>query len=132
MMALVSVDIKSEFWISTMRIGVPFFSVEEIMNKLENVVEYTFDKRRNFDAEVEQELHQVEKEARIRVGEIKTTWKELNKLEVGDVLLTETHIRDTLKGYVTEKWKFECYMGKSGNQKAVKFMRHTGRTEQER
>ncbi|MEG7763332.1 flagellar motor switch protein FliM, partial [Listeria monocytogenes] len=52
MMALVSVDIKSEFWISTMRIGVPFFSVEEIMNKLENVVEYTFDKRRNFDAEV--------------------------------------------------------------------------------
>lgn len=82
------------------------------MNKLENVVEYTFDKRRNFDAEVEQELHQVEKEARIRVGEIKTTWKELNKLEVGDVLLTETHIRDTLKGYVTEKWKFECYMGK--------------------
>ncbi|HHP9974351.1 TPA: hypothetical protein ACSK2E_002362, partial [Listeria monocytogenes] len=27
---------------------------------------------------------------------------------------------------------FECYMGKSGNQKAVKFMRHTGRTEQER
>lgn len=72
------------------------------MNKLENVVEYTFDKRRNFDAEVEQELHQVEKEARIRVGEIKTTWKELNKLEVGDVLLTETHIRDTLKGYVTE------------------------------
>ncbi|MGJ6518515.1 flagellar motor switch protein FliM [Listeria monocytogenes] len=132
MMALVSVDIKSEFWICTMRIGVPFFSVEEIMNKLENVVEYTFDKRRNFDAEVEQELHQVEKEARIRVGEIKTTWKELNKLEVGDVLLTETHIRDTLKGYVTEKWKFECYMGKSGNQKAVKFMRHTGRTEQER
>lgn len=53
MMVFVSVDIKLEFWISIMCIGVLFFLVEEIMNKLENVVEYMFDKWWNFDVEVE-------------------------------------------------------------------------------
>lgn len=51
----------------------------------------------------------------ICVGEIKIMWKELNKFEVGDVFLIEIYICDIFKGYVIEKWKFECYMGKSGN-----------------
>ncbi|MBC1921257.1 Flagellar motor switch protein FliM [Listeria grayi] len=132
MMALINIDVKSDYWISTIRVGVPFFSVEYIMEKLENVVEYTFDKSRNFDEEVEQEIHQVEKDAIIKVGDIKMTLAELDELEVGDCLLTETHVNQPLKGYLSNKWKFESYMGKSGTQKAIKFLRHTEKAQQER
>ncbi|WP_239255939.1 flagellar motor switch protein FliM [Listeria ilorinensis] len=124
MMALVNVDLKSEFWISTFRFGVPFFSVEDIMNKLENVVEYTFDKRQNFDQEVEEEISQIEKTAKISLGTVMLTLKELSELEKGDYLLLDTHVSEELSGYLSDKRKFECLIGRSGTQKAVKFKRH--------
>ncbi|WP_099222091.1 flagellar motor switch protein FliM [Listeria costaricensis] len=124
MMALVNVDVKSEFWISTFRLGVPFFSVEDIMNKLENVVEYTFDKRQNFDQEVEEEISQIEKTAKISLGTVTLTLKELSELEKDDYLLLDTHVSEALSGYLSDKRKFECLIGRSGTQKAVKFKRH--------
>lgn len=40
---------KTDFWNTTVRIGIPFLSVEEIMDKLtsENIVEHSSDKRKS-------------------------------------------------------------------------------------
>ena len=46
--SLLNVNMKTDFWNTTVRIGIPFLSVEEIMDKLtsENIVEHSSDKQK--------------------------------------------------------------------------------------
>ncbi len=121
MMALVSVDVKSEYWITTVRIGIPFFSVESIMSKLENVVESTVDKKKRFNEEIESEIKQVHTNLEVSLGSIKVTLDDIQAIELGDVLPLHTKVTDSLKGFVEGKHKFDCHLGKIGNKKAVMF-----------
>lgn len=121
MMALANIDVKSDYWVTTIRIGVPFFSVESIMNKLENVVENAVDKKKLFDGEIEREIKKVNKAIEVSLGEVQATLDEVQSIEVGDVIPLPTKTTSTLKGFVGGKYKFDCYIGKVGDRKAAVF-----------
>lgn len=125
MMALVNVDVKSDHWVTTIRIGVPFFSVESMMSNLENVVEHTFDKKTTFGEEVEGELKKLNKPIQISLGDMSVTLDEIESIEIGDIIPLNTKVTAPLKGYIAGKHKFNCYIGKSASKKAAMFKNFT-------
>ncbi|MFD3445990.1 flagellar motor switch protein FliM [Microbacteriaceae bacterium 4G12] len=121
--ALLNVNMKTEHWDTTVRIGIPFLSIETIMDDLasENVVKYFGDQDKNYSEEVESELKKVPKQVHISVGEQKMKIAELAQIEEGDIIPLNKQITSTLKGYVGGMHKFNCFIGKEGNRKAFLF-----------
>lgn len=123
MMAVLSVNMKTDYWNTTIRIGIPFLSVEDIMDKLtsENIVEHSADKRKPYATEVEVEVNKVYKPVYVGVSEQKMTIGELQQIEEGDIIPLHTKVTDQLRGYVDGKHKFNCFIGKDGTRKALLF-----------
>ncbi|EJV78755.1 TPA: flagellar motor switch protein FliM [Bacillus thuringiensis] len=121
--SLLNVNMKTDFWNTTVRIGIPFLSVEEIMDKLtsENIVEHSSDKRRKYTSEVEVKVNQVYKPVHVAIGEQKMTMSEIEQIEEGDIIPLHTKVSDELLGYVDGKHKFNCFIGKDGTRKALLF-----------
>ena len=114
---------KTDFWNTTVRIGIPFLSVEEIMDKLtsENIVEHSSDKRKKYTSEVEVKVNKVYKPVHVAIGEQKMTMSEIEQIEEGDIIPLHTKVSDELLGYVDGKHKFNCFIGKDGTRKALLF-----------
>lgn len=123
MISVLNINMKTNYWNTTIRIGIPFLSVEGIMDKLtsENVVEHFSDKHKLYTSEVEVELNKVYKPVQIAIGEQKMTIGELEKMEAGDIIPLQTKVTDHLLGYVDGKHKFNCFVGKEGTRKALLF-----------
>ncbi|MGG2092753.1 flagellar motor switch protein FliM [Bacillus sp. S13(2024)] len=121
--SLLNVNLKTEYWNTTIRLGIPFLSVEEIMDKLtsENIVEHSSDKRKTYFAEVEAEVQKVRKSIHVAIGEQKMTIGSLKQFEEGDIIPLQTKVTDQLRGYVDGKHKFNCFVGKDGTRKAFLF-----------
>ncbi|EOA3902644.1 flagellar motor switch protein FliM [Bacillus cytotoxicus] len=121
--SLLNVNMKTQYWDTTVRIGIPFLSVEDIMDKLtsENIVEHSSDKRKKYTSEVETKVNQVYKPVRVSVGEQKMTIGELEQIEEGDIIPLRTKVTDQLRGYVDGKHKFNCFIGKDKTRKAFLF-----------
>ncbi|MEH6889398.1 flagellar motor switch protein FliM [Bacillus sp. JJ864] len=121
--SLLNVDMKTDYWNTTVRLGIPFLSVEEIMDKLtsENIVEHSSDKRKTYSTEVETEVQKVRKPIHIAIGEEKMTIGNLEQFEEGDIIPLHTKVTDQLRGYVDGKHKFNCFIGKDGQRKAFLF-----------
>ncbi|MCP8968862.1 flagellar motor switch protein FliM [Ectobacillus ponti] len=124
--SLLNVNIRTEHWNTTVRIGIPFLSIEPIMDELtaENIVEHASDKRKHYSKEVEQELKKVKKPVHISIGERRMTIADLQQLEEGDIIPLGTKITDKLGGYVAGKRKFECLIGREGHKKAFLFQNY--------
>ncbi|MEI4830602.1 flagellar motor switch protein FliM [Bacillus sp. FJAT-53711] len=123
MISVLNVNMKTDYWNTTIRLGIPFLSVEDIMDKLtsENIVEHSSDKRKTYFAEVEAEVQKVRKPVYVAVGEQKITMGSLEQLEEGDIIPLQTKVTDQLRGYVDGKHKFNCFVGKDGTRKAFLF-----------
>ncbi|MGG2015765.1 flagellar motor switch protein FliM [Bacillus sp. S10(2024)] len=121
--SLLNVNMKTEYWNTTVRLGIPFLSVEEIMDKLtsENIVEHSSDKRKTYFTEVEAEIQKVRKPVHIAIGEHKISIGSLKQLEEGDIIPLQTKVTNQLRGYVDGKHKFNCFIGKDGTRKAFLF-----------
>ena len=113
--SLLNVNMKTDFWNTTVRIGIPFLSVEEIMDKLtsENIVEHSSDKRKKYTSEVEVKVNQVYKPVHVAIGEQKMTMGEIEQIEEGDIIPLHTKVSDELLGFVDGKHKFNCFIEKT-------------------
>lgn len=121
--SLMNVNFKTDYWNTTIRISIPFLSVEPIMDKLtsENIVEHSSRNRKHYVEEVEHELKKVKQSVRIVIGERKVTLDELMQVEEGDIIPLNVKVTHQLKGYVGGKYKFNCFIGREGNRKAFLF-----------
>lgn len=121
--ALLNVNMKTAHWETTLRIGIPFLSVEPIMDQLtsENVVDRIFRSREAYTEQVEQEVKKMPKRVHVSLGEQKVTLGELKQIEEGDIIPLSAKVTAPLKGYVSGKQKFSCFIGRDGNRKAFLF-----------
>ncbi|CAM4324046.1 flagellar motor switch protein FliM [Bacillus manliponensis] len=121
--SLLNVNMKTDYWNTTIRMGIPFLSVEDIMDQLtsENIVEHSSDKLKTYTKEVEYEVQKVYKPVFVSVGEERMTLGELEKVEEGDIIPLHTKVTDQLHCYVDGKHKFNGFIGKDGARKAVLF-----------
>ncbi|UOY93370.1 flagellar motor switch protein FliM [Ectobacillus sp. JY-23] len=125
-MALLHINMKTEFWDTTLRVGIPFLSVETIMDQLtsENVIDRIFGNVETYTEQVEQELKKMPRPVHISIGTQTTTIGELKQVEVGDIIPLGTKVTAPLQGYVSGKAKFHCFIGREGNRKAFLFHEH--------
>ncbi|MFX3622712.1 MAG: flagellar motor switch protein FliM [Ectobacillus sp.] len=125
--ALLNVNMKTDYWDTTFRLGIPFLSIEQIMDQLtsEHVVEHTLNSQERYKEEVEYEIKKVPKKVHVSIGELKVTIGELMHIEEGDIIPLNTKMTEPLKGYVAGKHKFNCFIGREGNRKAFLFQEYT-------
>lgn len=125
MVALITFDVYlgKENRKTTMRLCIPYLSIEPIIEKLttENVHEFKLDKSNDSQkAVLRRHLEQVRKKVDIELGKTKITVKELLELSTDDVLMLNKQVNEELIGYVSDLPKFSCRMGKKDNKVAVK------------
>lgn len=133
MIALVTLNISCEFWESTIRLVIPFESVEGIIDKLtvENIMEFSPNKKKkNYRQEIKKGLENVVEEVSVTVGQTKMALNEIAKLEAGDIIQFDSKINEPIKGYAAGVHKFNCLLGKSMNKKAFRFLDFTEETKE--
>lgn len=127
MVALVNLNVVSEHWQTTIRLVIPYESVEAVIDKLtvENIMEFTNNKKKNdYREEIEKGLKNVEEEVYVTVGETTMHLDELVRIEVGDFLKFDNKVTDSLKGYAAGVYKFDCLIGRDKNKKAFRFLKY--------
>lgn len=130
MIAIIAFDIEygpennKEKMENAMRIAIPYLSIEPIIDRLtpeNSSVEYKNEKSEESQSHILQtHLNWIKQDIDVELGKSKIKVKELLSLEDGDVLVLNKKINDDLLGYVSNKPKFSCTPGKSGNKVAVK------------
>lgn len=108
---------------STMRLCIPYLSIEPIIDRLttENVHEFKLEKsNENQDEILRMHLERVKKKIDVELGKTKITVKELLQLSKNDVLMVNKNVDEDLIAYVADLPKFSCRMGKKDNKVAVK------------
>lgn len=125
MVALITFDVYlgKEEKKTTMRLCIPYLSIEPIIDQLttENVHEFKLEKSDESKIDVlKNHLNRVEKNFDVELGKTELTLNELLDLSKDDVLLLNKTIDDDLTGYVSNIPKFSCRMGKKENRAAVK------------
>jgi flagellar motor switch protein FliM len=128
MIALVTLTLSCEYWNTTIRLVIPFESVEEVIDKftVENIMEFSPNKKnKSYKKEIEKGLENVLQEVYISVGESQITIKELSELQEGDFLKFNNKVIEPVKGYASGVHKFNCLIGKEGNKKAIRFLNFT-------
>lgn len=125
MISLVTLNIATKNWKTTMRLVIPFLNIEYIIDKLtaENVREFQpKTKKKKFRKEIEKGLENVEKEVYISIGSTKLSLSELCEFEVGDILRLDNKISEPVKGYAGGLHKFDAHIGRMRNNKAFRFV----------
>lgn len=125
MVALVNLNVNYEHWQTTIRLVIPYESVEPVIDKLtvENIMEFSHNrKKNNYREEIEKGLENVEEEIHVAVGETMMTLSELAEIEIGDFLKFDTKVTDSVKGYAAGVHKFNCLIGRDRNKKAFRFL----------
>lgn len=126
MLALISFDVYLGEQKTTMRLCIPYMSIEPIMAKLttENIYdfkigEYSEEQYRY----LEQHLEQIPQRVDVELGTSSINLRELIDFSVGDVMLLDKKTNQDLVGFISGMSKFSCKMGREGNKVAVKITR---------
>lgn len=131
MIAIINFEVSIGEDKTMMQICIPYMSIEPIMQQLttENIYEFkleTIEKKQ--DEIIQKHIMRMEEEIEIELGTSLVTVEELLALGEGDVLLLDKKIDENLIGYVSNKPKLSCTMGRKENKVAVKI---TGFIEKE-
>ncbi|MFP3725762.1 flagellar motor switch protein FliM [Priestia filamentosa] len=127
MVALVTMNVVYEHWQTTIRLVIPYESVEAVIDKLtvENIMEFSNKKKKkSYREDIEKGLENVEEEVHVTVGETTLTLNELVEIEVGDFLRFDNKVTNSVKGYAAGAYKFDCLIGKDRNRKAFRFLKY--------
>lgn len=124
MVALITMDVKCEDWSTTLKLCIPFFSIESVIDRLtsESIREFqSSKKKKGYQKEIEKGLQNVVESIHVGIGEVMMTLDELASLQQGDYLKLDKRLTETVKGYAAGVHKFDCYIGREGKQKAFMF-----------
>lgn len=133
MVALVNLTVSNEHWQSTIRLVIPYESVEPIIDKLtvENIMEFSHNKKKNnYREDIEKGLKNVVEDIYVNVGETVMTVSELAEIEIGDFLRFDNKVTEPVKGYAAGVHKFNCLIGKDRSKKAFRFLNYTEEEEE--
>lgn len=126
MLALISFDVILGEQKTTMRLCIPYMSIEPIMGKLttENIYDFKISEYSEQQYRyLEQHLEQTPQRVDIELGKSQISLKELIDFSVGDVMLLDKKTEQDLIGYISGMAKFSCKMGRKDNKVAVKITR---------
>lgn len=124
MIALITLDLKSSDWSTTLKLCIPFFSIEGVIDRLtsESIREFkSTKKKKSYQKEIEKGLQNVVESVHVSVGEVKMTLDELSDLQEGDFIRLDGKLDEPIKGYAAGVHKFDCFIGREGNKKAFLF-----------
>jgi flagellar motor switch protein FliM len=123
MIAYISFNVFINDRKSTMRICIPFNSVENIIDKLttENVFEqYKYEETEEQTHIIKKQLELIPQTIEVELGQAEITIRELMEYEEGDFMILNKKTNEDLIGYISGLPKFSCQMGRQGNKIAVK------------
>lgn len=126
MVALITFNVSNGDWETTVRLVIPFNSIEGIVDKLtaEHILEVSPNKKKKvFRKDIEKGLENVEEDVHVSIGNIEMTLDELSALSVGDVIKLNRKLNEPSKGYAAGIHKFDCIIGKDNSKKAFKFVK---------
>lgn len=124
MMALITLDLKSKDWSTTLKLCIPFFSIEGVIDRLtsESIREFKpTKKKKSYQKEIEKGLQNVVESVHVSVGEVMMTLDELADLQEGDFIRLDKRLEEPVKGYAAGVHKFDCFIGRDGNKKSFLF-----------
>jgi flagellar motor switch protein FliM len=123
MIALITFEVQIGEKRTTMKLVIPYMSVEPIIDNLttENIYEFKVEDAAESKEEIiKTHLSLVKEKIDVELGRSNVTLRELLEFSEGDVMILDKHIQDDLIGYVKEIPKIACKMGRKDNKIAVK------------
>ena len=123
MVALVTLNVKIGDVQGYMNICLPFFTLEEIMDKLNTRYWYANmqqGKDENYDQYIESLIRRVDVPIKAVLGKSVISVNDFVNLQIGDVIRLDTHVEDELSVYVGNIRKFTALPGASKENYAVR------------
>lgn len=125
MAAVVMFEMACNEWKTTMKLVIPFQSIEGVIDRLttEKVRELRKNqKTKNYRQEIAKGLGKVEEDVHISIGETRMSMDELSEIQVGDYIRFDSKIDEPSKIFAAGVHKFNGHIGKSKSRKAVRFV----------
>ncbi len=123
MVALVTLNVKIGDVQGYMNICLPFFTLEDIMDKLNTRYWYANMQERkdeNYDQYIESLIRRVDVPIKAVLGKSVISVNDFVNLQIGDVIRLDTHVEDELSVYVGNIRKFTALPGASKDNYAVR------------